>query len=177
MIKNTGLKYGLTGGAVMVAWLLGLYFFDKNLITQSFFAYWLPLIAFYPVILYLAAGEDYRAGDKRPFQEKIRTPFMAFVVANIFFWLCMYGLHLADSSLSQMELARQLQYAEDQLRQGLGDPEQMNKLRQQVADISAELKGPVKQPAGPYFFSMAIWMILGFGIAAAVTALIRSARR
>jgi Protein of unknown function (DUF4199) len=177
MLKNTGLKYGIIGAVILVAWLTGLYFTDKNLITHSFYTYWLPLLVFYPLLMYKSASDDQQSGVDRIFREAIRTPFLTFTVANVFFWLCLYGLHLADPELSKMELTQQLHFAEEQLKQGLGDPQQMNEIRQQVNDISAELNRPIQQPMGPYFFSMAIWMILGFGIAAAVTALVRSMRQ
>lgn len=177
MIKNIGLKYGIAGAIVLMAWLVGFYFADKQYITNSFYTYWLPLIAVFPLFMYKAAIDDQKVSGSKDFRQTLRTPFLTFAVANVFFWLCLYGLHLADPGLARIELTHQLQYAEGQLRQGLGDPQQMNKIRQQVNDITAELSHPTQQPLGPYFFSMAIWMILGFGISAAITGVVRSSRR
>ena len=80
---------------------------------------------------------------------------------------------MADPDLARMELTQQLEYAQAQLKQGMGDPQQMNKIREQVSQIQMELQA-IQQPVGPYIFSMAIWKILGFGLAAAVTGLVRS---
>jgi small-conductance mechanosensitive channel len=72
-----------------------------------------------------------------------------------------------------MELTQQLAYAQEQLKQGMGDPQQMNQIRQQINDIQAEMNH-IQQPLGPYFFSMMIWMLLGFGISAAITGIVRA---
>jgi hypothetical protein len=177
MIKNTGIKYGIFGAIVLQGWLLGLFLVDKQLITQSFYTYWLPLLVIFPPFMYKAAVDEYKISGTKDFRQTLRVPFLAFAVANVFFWLCLYGIHLAEPELARIELTQQLHFAEEQLKQGLGDPQQMNKIRQQVNDITAELNRPSQQPLGPYFFSMAIWMILGFGISAAVTALVRSTHR
>lgn len=175
-MKNNGLKYGFLGALTLILYLLGVYFVDKKLLTNSLAAYWLPLLLIYPALMYKAGMDEIAQNGLKDFRETVRIPFMTFAVANVFFWLCMYGIHLADPDLVRIELTQQLDFAQGQLKNGMGDPEQMNKVRQQVNDIQAELSNP-KQPFGPYIFSMAIWKILGFGIAAAITAVLRATRK
>lgn len=172
-MKNNGLKYGLLGGLTLTLYLLGLYYVDIKLLTNAVAAYWLPMLAIHPALMYKAGMDEIAQKGLKDFRETLRTPFMTFAIANVFFWLCMYGLHLAAPELVAIELTQQLDFAQEQLKNGLGDPEQMNKMRQQINEIQAELQQPKPQPVGPFIFSMAIWKILGFGVAAAITALLR----
>lgn len=167
------MKYGIIGGAILSIYLIALYFVDKNLLTQSLTAYWLPLLLIHPAAMYLSARQRQAEPPGAEFRERVRLPFQTFAIANVFFWIALYALHLADPELARMELQQQLVFVQGQLEQGVGDPQQMNELRQQLNDIQAEINKPVvQQPAGPYVFSLAIWNIFGFGIAAAITAVL-----
>ena len=169
-MKNTSLKYGIIGGVLVSIYLVAIYFADKGNITNSLLTYWLPLFLIYPILLFQVVRVS---PGEAEFRLAVRPPFTTFAVANVFFWLCLYGIHLADPELSKMELGQQLNYAQEQLKQGVGDPQQMNKLRQSINDIQAEISSSNGQPMGPYIFSLCIWMILGFGISAAMTAIFR----
>ncbi len=172
-MKENGLKYGIFGAVTVVIYVLALYYVDKKLLTNAVATYWLPLLLIFPPLMYKAALDEVEAHGKKDFRTFLRTPFLTFAVANVAFWLCLYALHMADPDLARMELTQQLEYAQGQLKQGMGDPQQMNKIREQVSQIQMELQA-IQQPVGPYIFSMAIWKILGFGLAAAVTGLVRS---
>ena len=172
-MQNNGLKYGIYGALTAVVYLLGLYFVEKKLLINAFATYWLPLLLLFPPLMYKAALDETAQHGLKDFRSLLRTPFLTFAVANVCFWLCLYALHMADHDLASMELTKQLAYAQDQLKTGMGDPQQMNKVREQVTQIQMELQD-IQQPVGPYIFSMAIWKILGFGISAAITGLVRS---
>ena len=172
-MQNNGLKYGVYGALVIIVYLLGLYFVDNKLMVNGFVTYWLPLVFLMPPLMYKACLDELRQNGAKDFRETLRTPFLVFAIANVAFWLSLYGLHLADPNITRMELSQQLAYAQDQLKQGMGDPQQMNQVRQQVNDIQAEMNH-IQQPLGPYLFSMMIWMLLGFGISAGVTAIVRA---
>jgi Protein of unknown function (DUF4199) len=172
-MQNNGLKYGVYGALVIVVYLLGLYFVDNKLLVNGFVAYWLPLVFLMPPIMYKACIDELRQNGSKDFRATLRAPFLVFALANVAFWLCLYGLHLADPNITRMELTQQLAFAQDQLKQGMGDPQQMNQIRQQVSDIQAEMNH-IQQPLGPYLFSMMIWMLLGFGISAGVTGIVRA---
>ncbi len=172
-MRDNGIKYGLYSGLTLVVYLVGLYFVDKKLMTNGMAAYWLPLLLLHPPFMYKATTEEVALNGKKDFRTLVRTPFLVFAVANALFWICQYALHLADPGLAEIELNLQLAHAQAQLQQGMGDPQAMYKIRESVAQIQNELKD-IQQPVGPYIFSMVIWNILGFGIAAAITGLVRS---
>jgi Protein of unknown function (DUF4199) len=167
---DNGLKYGLFGGLTLVLYQLGVYFVDKQLMLKGWLIYWLPLLLIHAPLMYKALLDDNRSQGKRDFRQASRTPFLVFVVGNVFFWLCNYGLHLFDHDLTRLELGLQLQHAQAQLKQGLGDPQEMNALRQSIQGLQTEIES-VKVPLGPFIVQMGVWKILGFGVAAAITAL------
>jgi hypothetical protein len=172
-MRDSATKYGLLGGLSLIVFLLGLYFVDKKLLTNGMAAYWLPLLLVHPPFMYMATTNEIAQHGKKDFRAWVRTPFLVFAVANAMYWICQYALHLSDPSLAQMELNLQLAHAQEQLKQGLGDPQAMYKIRESIAQIEAELKN-IQQPVGPYLFSMVIWNILGFGIASGITGWLRS---
>lgn len=157
-----------------MAYLILLYFIDKQLLTNAGVAYWAPFLL-YAAVMYQASQEDCTAlGRARDFREILRTPFAVFAIANAAFWVALYGLHLADPGITQLELGKQLQAAQQQLKDGLGDPQAMNELRQRIAAIEKDLVNPGPVPLGQYVFSLAIWNLFGFAISAAIAAIQRS---
>jgi Protein of unknown function (DUF4199) len=168
-MKNPGLKYGLLGGAAVVVYFLLIYFSNKQNFLNPVLQWASMLI--YITFMYVAAKEDCAEhGTDRDFRAVLRTPFVAFVLINLFYWLFSYSLHLADPEMLKMETAAQIQYLKDQIASGLGDPTQTSKYREQIQYL--EQQGMV-MPVGPVFVRMALGAIGGFGLAAGLAAILR----
>jgi hypothetical protein len=116
-------------------------------------------------------------GTERDFRDLVRTPFMAFLLVNLCYWLFYYGLHLYDPSLLQAEMGLELDMLKKQLAEGLGDPEQSNKFRERIQEIEKVMQSPQPQPLGPVMMRMSVGAIGGFGLAAGVAALVRRRKR
>jgi hypothetical protein len=171
-MKNTTLRYGLIGGALVVLYLLVLFFIDKKLIANGLLAYWLPFVI-HAVVMWIATGVDYaKNGTERDFRERSRTPFGVFALANILFWICMYGLHLADPDITRHELSIQRQSLQAQAAQPM-DPQDRYQLTQTIGSIDRDLASGQRlpEPLNHYLLFLAIWNILGFGLAALITAI------
>jgi hypothetical protein len=124
--------------------------------------------------MYKAAQDDYaQQGVARDFRALLRTPFIAFLLINLFYWLFYYAIHLADPGLLQMELDMQLAYMKGQLSSGVGDPQQANQLREQVAELERAMANPAPQPLGPVVMRMAVGAIGGAALSAGIAAWLR----
>lgn len=160
------MKLGIISGLVLMVYLIAAYALSIHYLTNANIAYWFPTLAIHPVAMYFALKASDRITGGGSFRERVRAPFLTFTVANVFFWLTLYALHLYDPELSKLELSMQLQDAQQQLETGMGDPQVMNQLRQQINGIQTELDHPRPQPMGPYILYLALWNVFGFGLAA-----------
>jgi hypothetical protein len=169
-MKNPGVKYGLLGGVTVVFYFAILYFVNKELFLNTWL-YW-GSMAIYLAFMWRAASEDCAEhGVVRDFREILRTPFMTFLLVNLFFWLFWYTLHLADPALLQMEAAMKMDYLKQQLAQGPGDPQQANQLRDQMQILEKE--GMVLT-MGAVFLQMGIGALGGFALSAGIAAILRN---
>jgi hypothetical protein len=173
-MKNPAIKYGLLGGAVVVFYFALLYFTGQNLFLSPLLQ-WGSMV-FYLLFMWLVAKEDNDAhGSARDFRERVRAPFVAFLLINLAYWLFYYGLHLYDPSLLQTEMTAELNWLQSQLSAGLGDPEQASKFRERIQDLQRLLQAPQPQPLGPVLTRMCVGALGGFGLAAGVV-VVRSLR-
>lgn len=171
-----GIRYGFWGGIVVIFYFLILYFAKQNLFLSPLLQ-WGSMV-FYLFFMWQACKEDCDVnGTERDFRDIIRTPFMAFLLINLCYWLFYYGLHLYDPSLLQTEMGLELDMLKKQLAEGLGDPEQSNKFRERIQEIERVLQSPQHQPLGPVMMRMSVGAIGGFGLAAGVAALVRRRKR
>lgn len=173
MLSNPGIRYGILGGAVVVFYFLLLYLIRPDLFFSPLLQ-WASL-GFYALFMWQALRTDCAAnGTVRDFRELLRTPFVAFLIINLFYWLFYYALHLYDKSLVQTELTMELSGLKAQLEAGLGDPQQANTFRERIAELEKLSQNPPPQPLGPVFTRMCIGALGGFGLAAGVAALVRN---
>ncbi len=174
MMKNNSIRNGLLGGVVVVVYFFVLYTVKRELFLNPL-VQWASM-GFYILFMYRAARTDISEyGTQRDFREILRTPFIVFILINLFYWLFYYGLHLADVELLRMELLAEKQLYQDQLLQGAGDPQQANQLRERVAEVEKALLNPV-QPLGPVITRMAIGALGGFALSAGIAAYLRSSK-
>ncbi|MBK7938351.1 MAG: DUF4199 family protein [Lewinellaceae bacterium] len=169
-MKNPGVRYGLTGGIVVIFYYALLYFAKKDLFLNP----WLQWagMAIYLLLMYRAAREDCsKNGTARDFREVLRTPFITFLLINLLYWLFYYSLHLADPALLQMEAAAQVQYLKDQLAAGTGDPQQANELREQIQYLE---QSGMALPLGHVLLRMGLGALGGFALSAGIAAILRS---
>jgi Protein of unknown function (DUF4199) len=170
MNKQTPLFYGIIGGVVVVLFFMGCYAADKTFFLNPALQ-WGALL-FYIVFMYLAARADEAANEPgRDFRVRVRAPFLAFLYINLTYWLFYYGLHLYDPALIQLELTQTVDYLRKSLENGLGDPEQANKMRAQIVELEQAIAKPSPQPLGPVVVQMLQGAIGGFVLAAGVTLL------
>lgn len=163
-MSNPGVRYGLLGGVVVVFYFALLYFADKNLFLNPGLQ-WASLLI-YALFMYRAAQLDYaESGRNRDFRAMVRVPFVAFLLINLCYWLFYYSLHLADPSLLQIETASQIAYMKEQLAAGTGDPQQSNKLREQIAYLE---QNGMSLPLGPVILQMGLGALGGFAMASVV---------
>lgn len=174
-MKNTGVRYGLLGGVAVVCYFALLYFIKKEWFLNVWL-YWASM-GIYLLLMWRAAKEDCaEKGVSRDFREILRTPFVVFLLVNLFFWLFYYALHLADPSLLQMEMAMELNGLKAQIEAGTGDPQQANILRERIAELEKLVQSPQIQPLGPILTRMCIGALGGFAISAAIAVILRSGR-
>lgn len=172
-MQSPGVRYGILGGIGVVFYYAILYFSNKVLFLNPGFQ-WGGLII-YLLFMYRAAVEDCKLhGATRDFREIVRTPFMVFLLVNFAYYLFFYALHLADKSLIVMELDANIKMLQVQIQAGTGDPVQANELRLQISDLE-KLKAAPNQPLGPVLMQIAQGAIGGFGLAAAIAAILRRA--
>lgn len=160
------MKLGIISGVVLSIYLLIVYSLSIHYLTDANIAYWFPTLVIHPLAMFAALRKADRITGGGSFRERVRSPFLTFTVANVFFWLTLYAIHLYDPQLSQLELTMQLQSDQKQLAEGTGDPQVMNQLRQNISSIQGELANPKPQPMGPYLLYLALWNVFGFGLAA-----------
>lgn len=171
-MKNRGLRYGLLGGLTVVFYFALLYFAQKALFLNTWL-YWASMVI-YVVFMWQAAREDCAEyGTERDFRVVLRTPFIVFLLTNLFFWLFYYTLHLADPELLKMEAALRLEFLKEQLASGTGDPQQSNLLREQIQYLEKE---GMSLSMGDVFLQMGIGAIGGFGLSAGIAAILRYRR-
>lgn len=169
-MKNPGVKYGLLGGATVVFYFAILYFVKKELFLNTWL-YWASM-GIYLLFMWRAAKEDCAAkGVVRDFREILRTPFLVFLLTNLLFWLFWYTLHLADPALLQMEAAIQMDYLQQQLTNGPGDPQQANQFREQIQLLEKE---GLTLTMGAVFLQMGIGALGGFALSAGIAAMLRN---
>jgi hypothetical protein len=166
-MQTTLYKYSIAGAAVVIAFYLGIYSYNKAEFLSPW-VQWSPMVV-YLVCMYLASGADCaRFGVERDFREMVRAPFIVFLLINLGYWLFYYGLHLYDSSLTVMELDGQIQMLQQQIQAGTGDPTTANDMRQQLVELEKMKQHPVT-PLGPILFRMALGSLGGFALAAGIT--------
>jgi Protein of unknown function (DUF4199) len=172
MSENPGLRYGMLGGLAVVLYFLVLYTAG----TAQFMhigLQWSSMLI-YLVFMYLASVEDCRKrGLQRDIRELIRTPFVAFLLINLAYWLFYYGIHLYDPSLISAELLMEKERLEAEIRAGLGDPSTANQYRERIGQISGLIDSPGTQPLGPIITRMCVGAIGGFILAAAIALYLR----
>ena len=171
-MKNPGLRNGLLGGIAVVFYFALVYTVGK----EAFLNPWLQWASMllYLLFMYRAAKEDCALhGAGRDFRALLRTPFLVFILINLFYWLFYYGLHLADVELLSLELTAEKEMIQQQLDAGTGDPQQANQLREHLADVEKALENPA-QPLGPVLTRMAMGAIGGFVLSAGIAAILRS---
>lgn len=170
--KNTSLRYGLLGGVAVVFYFALLY----TIGAQHFLNPWLQWasMGLYLLFMYRAAKEDCaQHGTNRDFRAILRTPFIVFILINLFYWLFYYGLHLADIELLRLELLAEKQAYQTQIDAGTGDPQVTNQLRERINEVDKALQQPV-QPLGPVITRMAMGAIGGFALSAGIAAILRT---
>jgi hypothetical protein len=169
-LKNNPIaRYALIGSAVVVAYFTIIYLADKSLFINPVWQ-WLSMI-FYMACMYGAAREDCaQNGTNRDFRAILRTPFIVFLLINLAYWLFYYALNLADPALLQLQTQEQIAYIREQLEAGTGDPQQANTLREQLQYLE---NAGMSLPVGPVFMRMALGAIGGFGLSAAIAAILR----
>ena len=167
-----GVRYGLLGGVVVVFYFALLYVAKQNLFLSPLYQW--GCMVFYLFFMWFAAKEDCAAkGTARDFREIIRTPFITFLLINLFYWLFYYGLHLYDPGLLQSEMGLELNMLKTELAAGLGDPEQANKYRERIQELEKLIQNPLPQPLGPVLMRMAVGAVGGFVLAAGVAAFMK----
>lgn len=171
-----GVRYGFLGGAVVIFYFVLLYVARPELYLNLSLQ-WGSMVV-YLVFMWIATKEDCAAkGTARDFREVVRTPFVTFLLINLFYWIFSYGLRLYDPSLLLSELNIALEMAKTQLTTGVGDPEQADQLRKYVQELENLIKNPQPQPLGPILRDMSMGAIGGFVLAAGVAALVKNMRK
>jgi hypothetical protein len=171
-MKNISLRNGLLGGVAVVFYFALLYTINKTTFLNPVLQW--ASMGIYLLFMYRAAKEDCsQHGANRDFRAILRTPFIVFILINLFYWLFYYGLHLADLELLHLELLAEKQSYQDQIDAGIGDPQTANQLRDRITDIEKALINPV-QPLGPVITRMAMGAIGGFALSAGIAAILRS---
>jgi hypothetical protein len=169
-MKNPGVKYGLLGGVTVMFYFALLYFIKKDLFLNVGL-YWASM-AIYILFMWRAAKEDCAEnGVLRGFREILRTPFIVFLLINLLFWLFWYTLHLADPELLQMEAAMKMNYLQQQLTSGPGDPQQANQFREQIQLLEKE---GMSLTMGAVFLQMGVGALGGFALSAGIAAILRN---
>ena len=169
-MKNTGVRNGLLGGAVVVFYFAILYFVKKELFLNPWLQW--ASMGIYLLFMWRAAKEDCAAlGTSRDFREILRTPFVVFLLTNLFYWLFYYTLHLADPELLQMETALKLDFLKQQLVAGTGDPQQANQIREQIQYLEKE---GMALGMGDVFLRMGFGALGGFALSAGIAGILRS---
>lgn len=164
-MQSIGIRFGLVGGILVAAYFALLYAFCLSCFLHP--AYQWGVLVLYAVFMVAAANADGRLhGFARAFRERVRTPFLAFIIANVLYWLFYYTLHLADPNLLAAETAKQIEYLRAQLEAGTGDPSVSSKIREQIAFLEKE---GMSLPLGPVFLQMGLSAVGGFALAAAAT--------
>ena len=172
-MSNQGVKYGLLGGVVVVFYFLLLYFINRDLFFSPLLQW--SSLGFYLLFMWQASRVDCAAnGVSRDFREILRTPFVVFILINLCYWLFYYGLHLFDKSLIETETLLELNQLKAQLKEGLGDPQQANVVRERIGLMEKDLQNPTPVGILPIFSFMARGAIGGFGLAAGIAAIMRS---
>jgi hypothetical protein len=168
-MKNPGIRYGFLGGLAVIFYFAILYFAKKELFLDTSLQW--ASMAIYLLFMWLAAKQDCaEKGTERDFRDIIRTPFVAFLLINLLYWLFYYALHLADPELLKMEQALHLDFLKQQLAAGPGDPQEANRLREQVQQLEKQ------EPAlgvGDVFLQMSFGAIGGFILSAGIAGLMR----
>ena len=173
MVSNTGVRYGLLGGAVVVFYFVLLYSIKPDLFLSPLLQ-WASL-GFYLLFMWQGARVDFQAyGAARDFRALLRTPFVVFLVINLCYWVFYYALHLYDANLLQTEMAMEMTGIKAQIEAGIGDPQQANALREHMLDLEKSMQTAPKQPLGPIITRMFIGALGGFALSAGVAAIFRS---
>ncbi|MFZ4634240.1 MAG: DUF4199 family protein [Saprospiraceae bacterium] len=164
-MQSIGVRYGLLAGALVIVYFALLYALCLQCFLHPGFQ-WAALLLYGAVLLLAAVADDRQHGLHRTFRERVRTPFLAFVVGNVLYWLFYYTLHLADPGLLQAEAAQQIAYLRNQLQAGTGDPAASAKIREQLAYLEKE---GMSMPLGPVVLQIGLSALGGFGLAAVST--------
>lgn len=172
MVSNTGVRYGLLGGLVVLSYFILLFSIGQDLFLSPGLQW--ASMGIYLFFMWQAAKVDCRVnGLERDFREILRTPFVVFLLINLCYWVFYYALHLYDPGLIQTEMAIELQGIKSQIEAGVGDPQQANLLRERMNDLEHVMQSPPSQPLGPIVTRMFIGALGGFSLSAAVAGLQR----
>ncbi len=171
-MQNNGLRNGLVGGALVILYFSAIYLIDRPAFLNPWLQ-WASMAIYLAFMIRAAKADCAEHGTQRDFREIIRTPFVVFILINLFYWLFYYGLHLADVELVRMELLAEKSMLQTQIDQGIGDPQQANQLRERILDVDKALEHPA-QPLGPVLSRMAMGALGGFALSAAIAAVLRS---
>jgi hypothetical protein len=173
MLSNPGVRYGLLGGAVVVFYFTLLYVIKPDLFLSPLLQW--GSMGFYLLFMWQAGKVDCAAnGTARDFREILRTPFVAFLLINLCYWIFYYALHLFDKSLVLTEISMEMNGIKAQIEAGVGDPQQANILRERLSELDKTMLSAPPQPLGPVITRMCIGALGGFGLAAGIAAILRS---
>lgn len=161
-MQHTGLRNGVIGGGLVIAYFWLLYMLGISYFIQPLYQ-WAVLLLYAALLLITAVQDSRLHGFDRDFRSKVRTPFLAFVVANVLYWLFYYALNLADPAIMEAITSKNIAFLKDQLAQGTGDPSASAKIREQIAYLEKE---GMALPLGHVLMQMSYSAIGGFGMAA-----------
>jgi hypothetical protein len=169
---SPSVRNGFLGGAVTVFYFAILYVAKQELFLSPLLQW--GSMAIYLFFMWLSAKADADSNPAgRPFRERVRAPFITFLLINLFYWLFYYGLHLYDPSLLQAEMGIELSALQKQLEAGLGDPEQANQFRERIQELEKHIQSPQPQPLGPVLTRMCVGALGGFVLAAGMAFLVK----
>jgi|AntRauTorckE5430_2_1112549.scaffolds.fasta_scaffold00751_8 hypothetical protein len=103
--QNRGVKYGIIAGGITVGIYLLFYFFNKELVFNSFLNW--ATVGLYLAIAWKAIDDERDAlGGKLEFQQALKVGFTVFVVANLVYYFYYYFLHgVFDPGLEEVQRA------------------------------------------------------------------------
>ncbi len=169
-MKNPGIRYGVLGGLAVVLYFFIFYYAQKSLFINPVVKW--ASMGIYLACMYQAAREDFALhGVDRDFPLLMRTPFLVFILINLAYYFFDYGIHLADPELLAMETKYRISVLQQQLVDGVGDPNEANSIREEIQSLQKEGGGIY---LGEVLFRMAIGANGGFGLAAGLALLLKN---
>jgi hypothetical protein len=164
------MKHGIIGAIVVVSVMASIYIANKELYLNPW-VNWLILFLYVPY-MWLAIRDFMRAHpETKEIRTIIRPAFLTFILINLGFYLLLYGLFLSDQELLQITSSREIQYFENELKQGVGDPQKANELRDQIQYLKTH---GMKMPLGHLLLQMCMGAIGGFSLSALMAFMFQS---